>query len=72
MDLSNIGHFIEISQVGQMFNGTVWVHSDPVSTTSDADVKKEVCFNWLKSDQSVTNTCPLTALFSQQLSVLLA
>jgi len=42
MDLSNIGHFIELSQVGQMMNRNLWLHSDPVSTGKDPDVKKEV------------------------------
>ena len=42
MNLSNIGHFIELSQVGQMLDSNIWLHSDPVSTDGDADVKKEV------------------------------
>ena len=44
MDLSNIGYFIEVSQVGQMLNGDVWLHSDPVSTGENAHVKREVLF----------------------------
>ena len=42
MDLSNIGHFIEISQVGQMDGNPVWIHSDPVSTRQNAHTMKEV------------------------------
>eukprot|EP00794_Sanderia_malayensis_P010772 gene10772-11925_t len=42
MDLSSVGHFIDISQVGQMDKETLWVHSDPVSTGKDASVKSEV------------------------------
>ncbi len=44
MELSNVGHFIEISQVGQMDKETLWVHSDPVSTGKDANLKLEVDF----------------------------
>ena len=42
MNLSNIGYFLEISQVGEMANNTVWMHSDPISVSGDSEVKKEV------------------------------
>ncbi len=41
MSLSDVGHFIEISQVGQMDKETLWIHSDPVSTRY-TNVKTEV------------------------------
>ena len=44
MDMSSISHFIELSQVGQMFNSTVWLHNDPVSIDNDPVAKTEVLF----------------------------
>lgn len=41
VDLSHISHFVEVNQLGYRDNGSVWLHTDPVSQKDD-NISKEV------------------------------
>ena len=53
IDLSQVGYFIEVNQLGLGVNGSMWAHTDPISQ-EDKGVRKEVLFSYFHYCQ----TCP--------------
>ncbi|XP_021351331.1 nicastrin-like isoform X2 [Mizuhopecten yessoensis] len=42
IDLHHISHFVEVNQLGQRDNGKLWIHTDPISFSSNKTISDEV------------------------------
>jgi len=58
IDLSQVGYFIEVNQLGLGVNGSMWAHTDPISQ-EDKGVRKEVDF-MLKALQNASSSSNVT------------